>query len=738
MKTNKHVTSILSIAIACIMAIMVVFMSFMPRIHGDETGLTIYGERNIIPHLRAYTTSKDEVAYCMDANMDPPTKEGKTYDPNPEDADSSLSYLILHAYPTTTYINGVKYNDAEARLLTQVALWIYRGFIDENGALLESSGYYFDDMWGTVPPFISDYGDRLISDANALVQEAKTKGPKANIPEEMKAKIYHPHSNTHQRMLVGPKDPWGRVRLTKIIDIPDELLLYPDYDLEKIEFQIHKDGNPINKSFKLKRDNKTTEGFIAFDADNPENNYIDLAPGFYSIVESGAPEGIAALDQSKEFYVQAYTGEESNTAISLENKIKWIEIENLIYKVSNDQKDPKPLKGAQFEVTFISDSITKRWIVESDNLGIVKLDREHFVSGDELFSNANGTNVLPLGELIIKEIKAPEGYALDKNVYKYDLRKEVAKSDKFNTVTITNSPIRCDLKFYKRDGENLNPMGNIPFKLTNTATGESHIITTNKDGLFDSSLLTHSDNTNPNDKFLTDENLDKASPEDFSIGGTWFTGSLNSPIDDQVGALPAGTYLLEELRCKQNTQFEMISFSFDVAEDKTLDLGDLLNWKTGIKTKLSSEMISKDRFKLIDNISYTNLPTDKEYTIITTYVVLGDKKDPEPLKVNGEDFKQITNYSPKERDGQLTIESPISKEYLEGKTIVAFEEIYEGDRLVASHKNPCDKDQTVKFDKEEIIHRTGISDFKTTGYALAGLALAAVCYKTFTNSRDVW
>ena len=40
--------------------------------------------------------------------------------------------------------------------------------------------------------------------------------------------------------------------------------------------------------------------------------------------------------------------------------------------------------------------------------------------------------------------------------------------------------------------------------ITNTATGESHVVVTDKNGEYDSTAIDHSKNTNANDKLLKD------------------------------------------------------------------------------------------------------------------------------------------------------------------------------------------------------------------------------------------
>ena len=732
-KYNPRVLGLLTLAVACVMLI-----GFMPRIHAEQATFLIYNTGMEEGYSRTYETQDDQVAYCFDANLAPVVSTGTAYYPTPDEVDPEISYLMLHGYPTTTYINGVEFSADDAQLITQLAVWIHQGFVDENGVLSDKVDGHFQVDDNRVLTYVKEHGPQILNAANYLVNQARSEGPKSNIPAEMRSKLYMPETNAYQRMLVGPKDPWGCLKMSKVINLTGDILTSPEYDISQIEFELYKDNQPTGKVFKISSDKMDVNGYVGYDKDMPSHDYIDVAPGFYTLVEKNVPQGIEATDDTNRIYVGAYTGDSSITQATISNKAKYIPVETLIHKVENIDGKAIPLEGAQFEVTHTIGSTKHTWILSSDKEGMVKLDSEHLVSGDEIQTNETGQAILPLGTLAIKEIKAPEGYAVNNKTLQIDLSEYIDTQKTISPITIENNKIRTNLKFIKKDGNTGQSLAYVPFRLTNLETGESHIIFTDAKGVFDSSSIPHTERTNSNDE-LSSEQLKKL-PEDLKLTqcGLWFKGSENSQATDALGSLPYGTYKLEELRGETNVGYELLTMTFDAKSEDVLDLGELLNWKVGLKTHLTAESIEGDTTTLKDTLQYTNLPQDKEYRIVTSFVVIGDTGDPETLKVNGEDFTQTTTFTPSSRDGEMTIECAIPKKNLVGKTVVAYEELYQGDELIASHKNPHDKDQTVVFEPEKVIHKTGFSN-KTKIVAIAsGAAVFALVYAYMNHRRNAW
>ncbi len=739
MKPIKLYLKNAGILFICLLSAVLVLIAFRTTSNAYGSSITFYGVERVPKHLRTYHSESYQPAFCFDANLQALYfDEGHEFKTTPESVDKVVSYLMLRTYPTTTYINGTHFNEDDAKLITQIAVWMYRDFITENGIIDASAGHDFENDIGRVPEFIYAHGDRVLNAAQSIIREAKEKGPTATIPEDLTSKLYIPLDSEYQRMLVGPEHPWGRVTLTKILNVPDELLSNPSYDITQIEFELTEVTQNTDKTFKLRRDSKNSKGYIAYDKDNPSHNYIDVAPGIYNIKEKNVPSGIIKGGAPSAFYIPAYTGEDSVVNIEISNTLKWIEVDDLIVKTTGSEKHPIPLAGAKFEVTHTDQGTTRRWILTSDAEGKVKLDKAHFVEGDSFFGEHEGKGLLPYGIVTIKEIAAPTGYKIDSSPHEVNLNDFKEDRKNFTPVKINNEAIRADIKFLKLDGDVDRPMKHIPFRITNTKTNESHIVFTDAKGVFNSSTIKHSTNTNGNDNLSAEQlqtGFGEGAPPD---AGLWFNAHEGDVLRDGEGALPYGVYTLEELRSSENTMYQLIKMNFEIKSNETLDLGEILNWKTGLATRLKAQKTDGDSYKFIDTLAYTNIPLEKDYEIVTTYVVVGEDGNVEPLRINGEEYKQKTSFRPERRSGELDIETTFPKDVVDGKTIVCYEEILEGEKVVVSHKNPQDKDQTVVIKEEEIIHETGISKDMTTLYVACAVGLGMLIYIGFMKSRNVW
>ena len=151
------------------------------------------------------------------------------------------------------------------------------------------------------------------------------------------------------------------------------------------------------------------------------------------------------------------------------------------------------LAGAEFHVAFF-DSIfdnqneigvkvpLRSWKLKSDADGVVRMDEAHLISGDSFFEN----NELPLGTITVWEMHAPEGYLVDTVTHCIRTGTEQNGSYKalkiWNPVEIKEKLIRGDLKLVKAADKTLKRLADIPFRITSQATGESHVIRTDKNG----------------------------------------------------------------------------------------------------------------------------------------------------------------------------------------------------------------------------------------------------------------
>lgn len=331
---------------------------------------------------------------------------------------------------------------------------------------------------------------------------------------------------------------------------------------------------------------------------NGTSNSINLEPGTYYVKEISAPEGYYIDNTVKtvslssgENKVVSFTDKpmDDPAAIVIQKKDKY---------TGNTIKGKKTLAGAQFTIKYydgfydrnnLPARATRTWVIEtkertrSDGRKVYQagLSDTYKVGGDN-FYKVDGAITIPRGTITIQETKAPDGYRNDlsmtdskgnstvNGVYLAQVTKPGDLSTLMGGQTFegSDSPVRADIKLTKINGTNNNTMANIPFKITNLETKESHTIYTGSNGVYDSSLIKKSLNTN----------TDKAG------AGVWFGDT--SILSDDEGSFEYGSYSIEELECKENDGKILYkgTFKIDNNTGATLDLGKIINNSIEVKT----------------------------------------------------------------------------------------------------------------------------------------------------------
>ena len=149
---------------------------------------------------------------------------------------------------------------------------------------------------------------------------------------------------------------------------------------------------------------------------------IDLVPGKYTIKEKHAPFGY--LIDSKVYEVDVVAGKE--VALAIQNR----QPTGAIHLCKEDQETKKQaqgdatLAGAQYRLYAKEDiwdaSHTQRFYEKDEVVHVFETD----IQGDCLAKEG-----LPLGNYYLKEIKAPEGYVLDTQIYDISLDYRDQKTD---------------------------------------------------------------------------------------------------------------------------------------------------------------------------------------------------------------------------------------------------------------------------------------------------------------------
>ncbi|MCF0229606.1 MAG: VaFE repeat-containing surface-anchored protein, partial [Parasporobacterium sp.] len=126
--------------------------------------------------------------------------------------------------------------------------------------------------------------------------------------------------------------------------------------------------------------------------------------------------------------------------------------------------------------------------------------------------------------------------------------------------------------------------------------------------------------------------------------------------------------------------------------EQTVDIPAIKTTLVGKNSGLHSEMLT-ETVTLIDTVTYTNLIVGKEYTIKGT---LMDKHTGEAyLDAAGNRITASETFTAQTADGSVDITFVIENVPETGFAVVAFEDLYRDNKLVAVHADITDEDQTV-------------------------------------------
>lgn len=362
----------------------------------------------------------------------------------------------------------------------------------------------------------------------------------------------------------------------------------------------------------------------------------------------------------------------------------------------------------------------KTWYFSSDKDGRIKFEKSFLASGydqSELFSDPDDgeSPVLPLGVAVIKEIKAPEGYMVNDDVYVSEIRAEGTSGeiDAYHVSEIPEDIKRGDLKFCKTEEDSGRRMAGIPFMITSlqengsdAEEGEWHILVTDENGYASTSSADdlHSSETNANDDAWDGSSFDADAVA--SSAGIWFGETAD--LNDDRGALPYGRYRIDELPCRNNAGYKLLKgIEIKVSKDSSLiELGTLTNRKVKLRTSVWDSELNEERVTiprknvmLTDRVEYKGLEKGAEYTLEG---VLMDKSTGRELLVNGRKVTSKKEFTAEAENGKIDMEFTFDASELKGGRIVVFETLVKSGLIIARHEDINDTDQTISFLSPEI------------------------------------
>ena len=453
---------------------------------------------------------------------------------------------------------------------------------------------------------------------------------------------------------------------------------------------------------------------------DPKVESVDVykAPTFENPVIRG---GVEVYKQDKEINVSEALGGKEHTSAKTHAALSGI-----TFEITNKSKDLVYVEDQTYAPGRVVKTITTVW------------DDEHHA-----YRAATSTDCLPFGRYAIAEVATNDSYLLSDGAPREFAITDDGQFASFDNV-FENQIVRNDLRLQKKADGSSQALSFVPFALTHTGTGETHILVTDENGYIDTAngIAKHTDATNSFDALLSSETtnltlsdvkgciseektLTRASIEACGVAGqtgTWFGlgehGSM-AEADNSLAALPYGEYLLYELPCEANKGLVLFSTQLRIYADVSVfargyDLGTVINYSKPQPPEISTSATDKadgDKYItadksacVIDTVTYKNLEVGTSYRLEGTIM---DKETEKPLSVADETVSASLEFEAIVSNGQIGISYDFDSSALAGKELVVFEKLYCGDELLVAHEDLRDAEQTVRVLSLETSARNG-------------------------------
>ena len=404
-------------------------------------------------------------------------------------------------------------------------------------------------------------------------------------------------------------------------------------------------------------------------------NIVNTLPSLFTDAANSEVTTTGAFDKTQtfEFSKNVSLGRQDTSADKMLIKINsdnrdGFAVENdhkpEIEFVKVDKDDPaKKLSGAVFEIYSAKPS--GEWTVEPDK----KLGE--FTTG----ADGKFTTTLDYGTYFWREIKAPSGYkALDYEYHKFRVIKGlpqyrfVVENDKLPE-TPGGGGDNYLLEITKSDMETGKTLAGAEFEIYGSTIVDGKPVR-NEEPLL-AGLVT----------------------------GAY--GKITISLDT------AGTYFYHEVKAPSGYKCDGEYYAVEIKSGTVVTKVTMVNEKITepfIKTSAagtdgSNEIAAGRNITIVDTVSYYNLTPGETYTMKGT---LMDKATGKPITVNGKKVTAEKTFTPKTKDGSITIKFTFDARNFAGDKLVVFERLYLDGKLIAKHTDINDIDQTVKITKETI------------------------------------
>ena len=274
---------------------------------------------------------------------------------------------------------------------------------------------------------------------------------------------------------------FGKIKVEKTSSKPDVTNGNDNYSLKGAEYSIYKDQKCTNYVNKIVTD------------ENGKGSLGNLPLGVYYVKETKASPGYNKDPQVYKVNIS------SGQAAVIEGTVKSKEVplldpvSILLRKVDSDTGKPNAsLAGAQFRVKYYTKIMdtdpalsgqkpARQWVFKTDSDGYLGYDKDHFVSGDAFYLDANGKPSLPYGTLTFEEIKAPEGYHVNSKIIVAKIPKDSNNSGTIVYQEPTQLENAIKLKLKKVHNGTSKPISGAVFSHINP-DGTMESLTTDRNG----------------------------------------------------------------------------------------------------------------------------------------------------------------------------------------------------------------------------------------------------------------
>ena len=117
---------------------------------------------------------------------------------------------------------------------------------------------------------------------------------------------------------------------------------------------------------------------------------------------------------------------------------------------------------------------------------------------------------------------------------------------------------------------------------------------------------------------------------------------------------------------------------------------------------------AKEKVTIEDTVSYKNLVKGKEYTVKGT--LMNKETGEKLLDAKGNEITAETSFKAEATEGEVIVSFTFDASTLAGQTTVVFENLYDNEKLVATHSDLSDEGQTVYFPEIKTTAKDAASD----------------------------